>query len=41
MFCMFIDRGCFDKWESKLCSVCLLTEGAFLHGRLGYVLFGY
>jgi len=28
MFCMCIDRGCVVTWESKLCSVCVLTEGA-------------
>jgi len=34
MFCMCIDRVCVDTWESKLYSLCVLTEGAFLHGRV-------
>ena len=28
MFCMCIDRGCVVSLESKLCSVCVLTEVA-------------
>jgi len=35
MFCMCIDRGCVGTGESKLCSVCVLTEGALLHGKIG------
>ena len=41
MFCMFIDRVCVVTGESKLCSVCVLTEVAFLHGRGSYVLYVY
>jgi len=41
MFSMCIDRGCVGTYLSKLFSVCLLTEGALLHGRLSYVLYVY
>ena len=34
MFCVCIDIGCVGAWESKLCSVCVLTEGALVHGRV-------
>jgi len=34
MFCMCIDRGCIVTGESTLCSVCVLTEGALVQGRL-------
>jgi len=33
MFCMCIDRGCGVRGESKLCYVCLLTEGALIQGE--------
>jgi len=39
MFCMCIDRGCVGTWESKLCSVCLLTAGALVQARIKYVLY--
>jgi len=32
MFCMFIDRLCVVTGESKLCSLCVLTEGVLVHG---------
>ena len=38
---MCIDRRCVGTWESKLCSVCVLTEGAFEQGRVSYVLYMY
>jgi len=41
MFCMFTDRGCVGTGESKLCSVCVLTEGALVQGRVRYVLYVY
>jgi len=41
MFCMCIDRECVGKGESKLCSVCILTEGALVKGRLSCVLYVY
>jgi len=41
VFCMRIDRGCVGTGESKLCSVCVLTEGALVQGRLIYVLYAY
>jgi len=41
MFCMCIDRRCVSTGESKLCSVCVLTEGAFEQGRISYVLYVY
>jgi len=39
MYCMCIDRGCVGTVESKLCTVCVLTEGALLQGRVSYVLY--
>jgi len=39
MFCMYIDRGCVGTGESKLYSVCVLTEGALVQGRVGCVLY--
>jgi len=41
MFCMCIDRGCVGTGESKLCFVCLLTEGALVQWRVSYVLYVY
>jgi len=41
MFCMCIDKGCVVTGKSKLCSVCLLTEGALDYGRVSYVLYVY
>jgi len=41
MFCMCIDRGCVGTWESKVSSVCVLTEGALVHGRVRYNLYEY
>jgi len=41
MCCMCIDRGCVGTAESKLCSVCVLTECALVQGRTIYVLYGY
>ena len=32
MFCMCIDSGCVVAGEIKLCSLCVLTEGALVHG---------
>jgi len=37
VFCICIDRGCVGTGESKLCSLCILTEGALLQGRVIYV----
>ena len=34
MFFMFIERGCVVTGESKLCSVCVLTGGALVQGRV-------
>ena len=34
MFYMSIDRGCVGTEESKLCSVCVLTEGMLGQGRV-------
>jgi len=31
---MCIDRGCVVTGESKLCSECVLTEGALVQGRV-------
>jgi len=31
---MCIDSGCVGTGESKLCSVCVLTEGALVQGRV-------
>ena len=41
MICMCINRGCFATWESKICSVCVLTGGAVLDWRVSYVLYVY
>jgi len=41
MFCKCIGRGCVGTGESKLCSVCVLTEGALVHGRASCVLCVY
>jgi len=41
MFCMCIDIGCVVSWDSKLCSVCVLSEVTLLHGRVRYVLYVY
>jgi len=38
MFCMSIDRRCVGTGESKVSSVCVLTEGALELGRVSYVL---
>jgi len=38
---MCIDRGCVGTGESKLCSLCVLTEGALVHGRVSYFLYVY
>jgi len=32
MYFMYIDRGCVGTGESKLCSVCEITEGALVQG---------
>ena len=34
MFFMCIDRGCVVTGKSNLCSVCVLTEGALVEGKL-------
>jgi len=34
VFCTYIDRGCVGTGESKLCSACILTEGALVQGRV-------
>ena len=39
MFCMCIDIGCVNTGESKLCSVCVVTLGALVQGRVIYVLY--
>jgi len=36
MFCMCIDRGYVGTRESKLSSVCVLTEGALVQGRVSF-----
>jgi len=41
VFCMCNNRGCVVTGESKLCSVCAITEGALLHGRVSCVLYVY
>jgi len=41
MLFMCIDKGCVGTGERKLCSVCVLTEGALLQGRGSYVLYVY
>ena len=38
MFCTCIDRGYVGTGESKLCSVCVITEGALVQGRVSCVL---
>ena len=35
---MCIDRWCIVTEEIKLCSVCVLKEGALVQGRLSFVL---
>jgi len=39
MFSMCIERVCVVTWESKICSVFVLREGALLQGKLIYVLY--
>jgi len=39
MFIMCIDRGYVVTGERKLCSVCVLTEGVLVYGRVRYVLY--
>jgi len=41
MFSMFNDRVCVGTVDSKLCSVCVLTESALLQIRVSYVLYVY
>ena len=41
MFVIYIDRECVDRGESKLCSLCVLTEDLLLQGRVSYVLYVY
>jgi len=41
MFFMCIDRGCVGTGESKLFSLCVLTEGALVQGRVSYFLYVY
>ena len=41
MFCTCIDIWCVGTGESKLCSLCVLTEGALVHWRVSYVLYVY
>ena len=41
MFFMCIDRGSVGTGESKLCSLCVLTECALVQGRVTYVLYVY
>jgi len=41
MFCMRIDIGFVGTGESKLCSLCILTEGALVQGRVSCVLYVY
>jgi len=36
---MCIDRGCIGTGERKLGSVCVLTEGALVHGSVSYNLY--
>ena len=38
MFCMCFEIGCGGTGESKLSSLCVLTEGALVQGRVSYVL---
>jgi len=35
---MVIDIVCVGTGESKLCSECLLNEGALVQGRVNYIL---
>jgi len=39
MSSMFFDRGSVVTGEGKSCSLCVLTEGALLQGRLSCVLY--
>ena len=41
VFRMCIDRGCVGTGDSKLCPVCVLTEGALVQGRVSCVLYVY
>jgi len=41
MLCMCIDRMCVGLGQNKLCSLCVLTEGALLYVRVCYVLYVY
>jgi len=41
VFCMRIDRGCVGTGESKLYSLCDLTLGSLVQGRVSYVLYVY
>ena len=41
MFSMFIVRVCVVTGESKICSVCVLTEGVLVHGRVNNNLYVY
>jgi len=41
MFCMCFDRPYFGTGDSKLCSLCVLAEGALLQGSVNYVLYMY
>jgi len=41
MVCMCINRGCVDTCECNLYSICLLTEGVLVQGRVSYVLYVY
>jgi len=41
MYCICIDRLCVATGKRKLCSLCVLSEGALLHGRVSYVLYVY
>jgi len=41
MFFMCTDRGYVVTGERKLFSVCLLTKGVLVHGRVRYVLYVY
>jgi len=34
---MFVDRGCFVTEETMLCSLCVLMEGALIHGRVSFL----
>jgi len=41
MLCMCIDSGCVGTGESKIYSVCVLKEGALIHGTVSYNLYVY